>query len=244
MRGITKLLGLLALSLVVGGSACAQGAGGGGGQGFGGRGQGFGMRGGGAMLLMASDVQADLKLTDMQKTQLRDTMQKMQTDAQGLREKLQNASQEERLQIVQKFQADQQKSVSAVLNPDQQKRLHQIELQQQGTMAIASPEVAAELKLTDDQKQRISAIMQEQQQAMRTLFQSAGGTGGFNADLRTKMQTLRKDAETKLAAVLTEDQQKQWKEIQGTPFTGRLVPGGPGGRPGGARPGAGGGTQP
>jgi len=239
MRGIRKLFGLLALSLVVSG-AYAQGAGAG--QGFGGRGQGFGMRGGGAMLLLAPDVQADLKLTDAQKTQVRDAMQKMQGDAQGLREKLQNASQEERVQIVQKFQADQQKAFSAILNPDQKTRLQHIELQQQGPMAIASPEVAAELKLTDDQKQKISAIVQEQQQAVRALFQSAGSPGGFNAELRTKMQTLRKDAETKLAAVLTEDQQKQWKEMQGSPFTGRLGPGGPGGRPGGARPGAGGGT--
>jgi hypothetical protein len=73
MQGITKLFGLLALSLLVGGSACAQGAGG---QGFGGRGPGFGMRGGGALLLMAPDVQADLKLTDAQKTQVRDAMRR------------------------------------------------------------------------------------------------------------------------------------------------------------------------
>src|SRR5207237_4551397 len=132
------------------------------------------------------------------------------------------------------------------LNAEQQKRMHEIQLQQQGGMALASPEVQTELKLTDDQKQKIAAILQQHQQAMSDLFRSAGppgGGGGGFAAIRDKFQALQKDTSAKISALLTQEQQKQWKEMQGTPFTGRLAPPGPGGRPGGGfRPGVGGGA--
>src|SRR5262249_44062524 len=143
---------------------------------------------------------------------------------------------EERAEMFQKLQADQQKAFNGILNTDQQKRLHQIELQLQGPSAIGSPEVAGELKLTDEQKQKVGGILQQQQDAMRQLFQ-----GGFTADARDKMQAIRKDTDTKIAAVLTPEQQQQWKEMQGAAFTLRSFPGGPG-FPG--RPGPRGGAQP
>src|SRR5947208_3058110 len=94
--------------------------------------------------------------------------------------------------------------------------------------AGANPEVQTALKLTDDQKQKIAAMLMQQQQAMRDLFQSAGapggGGGGGFAAIRDKMEALRKDASAKISALLTEDQQKQWKEMQGAPFTGQLAP--------------------
>jgi hypothetical protein len=237
MRAITRLFPALALSALLAGGAGARGFGRPGGQ-------GFRMGGGSAALLMAPDVQKELKLTDTQKTQVRGAIQKSFADAQALFQQGQNGSQEERMQAFQKLQAEQQKTIDGILNPDQRKRLHEILLQQQGGMALANPEVASELKLTDDQKTKLGATLQQQSQAMRDLFQSAGnaggGPGGFGA-IREKMQALQKDTSAKITALLTDEQQKQWKEMQGAPFAGNLVPVGPGGRPGGFRPGGAGG---
>src|SRR5438874_8537260 len=169
MRAITRLLPALALSALLAGAAGAQG--------FGRSGQGFRM-GGGAMLVMAPDVQKDLKLTDAQKAQVRGAIQKMQGAIQALFQQGPNGSQEERMQAVQKLQAEQQKTIDGILNPDQRKRLREIQFQQQGGMALANPEVANELKMTDDQKQKVGAILQQQQQAVRDLLQSGGGPGG------------------------------------------------------------------
>src|SRR5581483_10046749 len=126
MRRWMRLLPALALSVAVCGTACAQGAAGARGQGFGGRGQGlrggFGPGGfGGGMMLMIPDVQTELKLTDAQKAQVRDAMQKMQTQIQGLGQRIQNATPEERAQMIQKMQADMQKAFSGILTPDQEK---------------------------------------------------------------------------------------------------------------------------
>jgi hypothetical protein len=119
------------------------------------------------------------------------------------------------------MQAEQMKQVNAILNTDQQKRFKEISLQQQGYSALAQPAVADELKLTDDQKSKLKDILQHQQESMREIFQSAGGD---RAAAQEKMQTLRKETDDKIAALLTDDQKTQWKAMLGSPF--KLEPAG------------------
>src|SRR5262249_1518073 len=133
-------------------------------RGFGGPGGPMGFGGGSAMLLLLPEVQKELKLTADQKSKLTAQQQKMRLAMQQAMQqygpRLQNATPEERQQIfaeVQKAMADAQaqqaKEVSAILTDDQQKRLKQIQWQQQGNMALTDPEVAAALKLTEEQQQ-------------------------------------------------------------------------------------------
>jgi Spy/CpxP family protein refolding chaperone len=202
---------VLALSLMLCGTALAQG-----------RGFGRGM-GGGANLLRRPEVQAELKLTDDQKTKVTEMLDKLRQDQQGRFQDLRDASPEERQKIMAEMQAEQTKRVNAILNTDQQKRFREISLQQQGYSALAMPDVQTELKLTDDQKSKVREIMQQQQQAMRDIFQNAGGD---REAARSKMEELRKANDDKLAAVLTDDQKNQWKAMLGTPFKLEPAPAG------------------
>jgi Spy/CpxP family protein refolding chaperone len=203
-----RLVVVLALSMMVAGTAMAQ------------RGFGRGM-GGGAQLLRRPEVQAELKLTDDQKTKVTEMLQKLRESQQARFQDLRDASPEERQKIMTEMQAEQMKQVNAILNTDQQKRFKEISLQQQGYSALAQPAVADELKLTDDQKSKLKDILQKQQESMREIFQSAGGD---RAAAQEKMQTLRKETDDKIAALLTDDQKNQWKAMLGSPF--KLEPAG------------------
>src|SRR5437762_1150898 len=125
-----RLRAVLALSLLAAGSAMAQGPGGG----F--RGGGFpgggppGRGGGAGMLLNVPEVQTELKLTNDQKAKIADLGQQAQQAFQEIRQKLQDATPEERQQLfadLQKtmgeMQANQAKQLAAILTPVQQKRL-------------------------------------------------------------------------------------------------------------------------
>jgi hypothetical protein len=198
-----RLAGLcagLVLSAAIAGSALAQG------------GPRF-LGGGPLMLLRMPEVQSELKITDEQKTKLMDVGQKAQASIQELREKLQNAAPEERQKVIADFQAEQTKAVNAVLNADQQKRLRQLQLQQEGPIAAARPDVATELKITDEQKTKIQGLMQSMQEQLRQIFQ-----GGAGADARAKVQQLRKETGEKVAALLTDEQKGKWKTMLGAEF--------------------------
>lgn len=71
--------------------------------------------------------------------------------------------------------------------------------------------IAQRLNLTDDQKPKVKAIFDEQRQKMRDLRNNQDLS---RDDRMAQMQTIRKDTDAKLKAVLTEDQFKQWQEME------------------------------
>src|SRR5947208_3431989 len=133
------------------------------------RGGGFGRGGGGgAAMLRMPEVQAELKLTDDQKTKVTDAMAKLREQRQNSNQDFQSLSQEERQKLMAQRRAEDDKALADVLNADQMKRYHQLQLQQQGLTAVASDKaVADELKITDEQKTKIQSIVDDQRNAMR-----------------------------------------------------------------------------
>ena len=71
--------------------------------------------------------------------------------------------------------------------------------------------IAQRLNLTDDQKPKVKAIFDEQRQKMRDLRDNQDLS---RDDRMAQMQSIRKDADDKLKAVLTTDQFKQWQEME------------------------------
>lgn len=162
----------------------------------------------------------------------------------------------------------------SLLTDEQAKRLEQIELQIQLrfglTRYLKSDEGRKQLSITDEQIAKLDAAQEEADQASTAARSKAfeafranrgegGGDGGqrpdFNA-LREKMSAqmaeLRKASEKKVAAILTEDQNRKLAELKGDPFEfdtralfgrGGRSGGGGGGNFGGGRgrPGEGGG---
>ena len=181
-------------------------------------GGGFG-RGGGANMLRMPEVQAELKLTDDQKTKVAAALDKLREQRQNSGQDFQSLSQEERQKLMAQRRTEDDKALADVLNADQMKRYHQLQLQQQGLSAVAQDKALAdELKITDEQRTKIQTIVDDQRNAMRELFQGGGG-GGDRQAMMQKMQELRKQTDDKIAAVLTDDQKSKWKEMTGAPFT-------------------------
>lgn len=111
----------------------------------------------------------------------------------------------------------EREELAKILKPEQLKRLNEIYIQQAGVAALQDDEVAEQLKITDEQKEKFAKVREENQSAMRELFQDAGPDGDREA-MRTKMTELRKQNEEKTLAVLTDAQKKQFEEMKGKKF--------------------------
>lgn len=189
--------------LAAGSQALAQGRGRGGP--FGGSTDGMRVN-----LLAVPQVQDALKLNDEQKTKLTKLTDDYRSQMQEIRQGLGQVSDEERQK---KFAEMGEKSKAAVeqagkvLNKEQSERLGQIVLQAQGAGALHDEKVASELKLTDDQKQRLSSIGEETRNKMRENFQNQGG--------QEKGQEIMKESNEKSLAVLTAEQREQFAKMQG-----------------------------
>jgi Spy/CpxP family protein refolding chaperone len=71
-------------------------------------------------------------------------------------------------------------------------------------------QIAQRLELTDDQKPKVKAILDDQMQKMGDL---RADDSLSQEDRRAKMRSLRDDTNTKLQAILTPDQYAQWLKI-------------------------------
>jgi Spy/CpxP family protein refolding chaperone len=214
MRVKTIVVSVLVASLVY--SACAQGVfGGQPRQGQGGqaqRGQGFGRMMGMGMasaLLERPDVQRELNLTEQQKTQIRQMQEAMRAAWQEMR----NLPPQERRQKMEELR--QKNDPTKVLNETQKKRLRELELQAMGPTAFLQPEVADELKLTQEQRSRLQGIVMQQMQQLREQFQSGGFGQGQGAQ---NFQQIREQMEKQMLEVLTPAQREKWQQMQGKPF--------------------------
>lgn len=195
------------------------------------------------MLLRNESVQSDLKLTDDQKSKATALAEKVQSEMQGAFSELGELDPEDREAKMEELRKTAQErgkavlaEVSAILQPEQSARLKQIGLQMRGIGALADEEVAAELKLSDDQKKQLAAIREQSETEMRDAFRQVREGGGGDRDaMRAKMEGLRKASNDKALAVLNADQKAQFEKMQGPKADVRFE-GGPGrGAPGGGQ---------
>jgi cell division protein ZapA (FtsZ GTPase activity inhibitor) len=233
MRSFAKWMLVVGLVAVMAGPSLAQEQKGRRGQGKGGAGQrGGGMFGrGGLMLLATPAVQTEIKATDEQKEKIGELARKQ---GEAMRDLGQDASREDREKLRVKNADEQEKFAKDNLKPDQLKRYHQIKWQQEGVLALKDSEVQTSLKLTGDQKEKINALAEDYNKDMRELTpmgrRGGGGGGGNFQEQMQKIAALRKDFLTKGEKVLTDSQQKEWKDLLGKTFE---MPAFGGGRRGG-----------
>jgi hypothetical protein len=153
------------------------------------------------MYLNAKSVQDELKISA-------DDAKKITDALAGIDR---NLSREERADKTKKILADN-------LKEDQVKRLNQIMWQRGGiARALGNADVQTVLKLDDKQKEQVKSIRDDEQQKLRDL-------GRPSADNRDKIQEVRKKADTDITALLTDEQKKAWKDLQGPEFKGDIPP--------------------
>ena len=222
------------LAFVAADLAAQQGQRQGRGPGFGGRGFGGGSLAG---LLRVEEVQQEIKLTDTQQEEIQAAMRAMRPAAgQGQRgaANFQDMTEQERTEAFARMREQAQQRAKAtkealakILSADQMKRLTEISVQQQGVRALADEDVAAAVKLTDDQKSKIAELMQANRPGRGGAGQAQTDRAAAREQMRQRREQLNKD----VMAVLTTEQQAAFKELQGKPFE----------MPAGRGPGAGGG---
>src|SRR5262249_32901392 len=125
--------------------------------------------------------------------------------------KLRDLEADKQVALMKKVDDETMKAIAEGLEPQQLKRLKQIQRQMDGAITLSSAEVAKDLKLTDDQKDKIRGVIREYDQEVTRL---AFG-GGFDQE---RLKKLTKDALAAFVEVLTNDQRKAWKELIGEPF--------------------------
>jgi hypothetical protein len=165
----------------------------------------------------------------------------------GERPDYRNMSEEERQKFMEEMRKrgeERNKVIEAklgeILLPHQVDRLKQIALQQAGVGALMNPEVTAKLGLSDAQKEKIQAAMQERGSQMRERMQEIF-RGEDRENMREKFEALRKEMDEKVLALLTVAQKEELEKLKGKPFEmpqrrfggGRGGPGGDGPRGGG-----------
>ena len=177
-------------------------------------------------------VQKEIEALDDQVAAIKKAGEEARTarDSQrGQRPDFQNMSDAEREKAMTEMRARRDKEATAanaklgqILLPHQMKRLQEISLQQRGTMALSDPKVAAELKVTDEQKKKLEEVANANMETMRTqmqqLFQGGNRDEQAREQARTKMQEMRKQADEKVLAVLTADQKAQFAKMKGAEF--------------------------
>jgi Spy/CpxP family protein refolding chaperone len=208
MRRLLRLtLPVLAICLLVGNAAFAQGRGGRG---------GFQM--GGPNMLMFEQVQKELKITDDQKSKIAAAFEAARPP-QGTN--FQNLTDEERAEMRKKGEAAG-KAAIATLTPDQSDRFKQMQLWVQGSRALVdNADLAKELKLTDDQKGAVKTIVDESDKKMGELMRSSFQQGVSDEDrakAREQMATMRNETDAECMAVLTDAQKAQLDKMKGPKF--------------------------
>jgi restriction endonuclease S subunit len=165
-------------------------------------------------LLTQDSIIKELKLADDQVKKLKEEGGKQMAARAGLRDK----EGEERNQMMQELSKQADKIMNEVLKPDQLKRFKQIQLQQQGAQAFDNPEVAKELKITDDQLKQIKELRENARKEMMAL----GRPDPSNPEANKKRQEITKAVNEKVMAMMSADQKAKWKEMTGEPFTGEI----------------------
>lgn len=286
------VLGVMALSAAAQdqppGGRGGRGGGGGAGGGPGGFGGGFG-RGGmmGGMgqsgaaqllgLLRAPEVRKEVGLSDETYAAVEKAQEEMRqgggpggaAGGTNMRERLQNASEEERNKIFAEMRAEGEKRakeqnekaqalLDEVLTPDGMNRLLGLYAQLNNYRSVSNELVAKKINLSEDSKKKIEAAQTKLRDEMMAQFQGgrgggapgAGGSGGgFNPeDMRARMEEAQKKQEEAVSTNMTDVEKKALEDLKGAKFTfpenmnrGGFGFGGPGGGgPGGAGGGRGG----
>lgn len=172
------------------------------------------------------EVQDELSVTDIQRTQLQEMQRQLDEKSRANEAKMREAFEAPEEQRMDLFQSVNQKTqeatqyanskIEVILDIKQRDRLKQLQLQREGVGVFARREIIDELKLTDEQQERMQSI--------RSVAQP-GGPFGQNDDQRRQLMD-------EIVAVLDDSQKGKWASMSGKEFRFPNPPPFPGRGPG------------
>jgi Spy/CpxP family protein refolding chaperone len=121
---------------------------------------------GGPSVVLFSPVQKELKLTESQKSQLKKLESRLNQKRRQAFAKMRDeeADPQKVGTAMETLQRELEKGISEILDKGQRVRLTEIELQRDGLLALAKPEIAKKLKLTSDQSDQVKKIVEDMRQ--------------------------------------------------------------------------------
>lgn len=118
---------------------------------------------------------------------------------------------------IEKRQAEQKKAIAAVLTEAQIKRLGEIKVQMAGSSAVMDPEIGKKIDLTEDQRDRIQVMMEDERENMpRPDFNS--GERPDPKQMQEQMKKMQAKINSGIDAILTASQKAKLKELGGKAF--------------------------
>lgn len=166
------------------------------------------------MLLRQRSVRDALKLTDTERDKIHEFTMREWDKAR----RADDLDPEERQQRFAELTRENERFLDEILTPEQRKRLDQIALQVTGLLWVTNPEVAAKLKLTDEQKTQAKQYQKEAREEMQKFIYTYSGEVK-----KERFQELRATSRRRLMDLLTDEQETKWKEMIGEPFHGEFV---------------------
>ena len=207
--------GAIALAILMTSSASAQ---------FG-RGMRFPVSVQNIMMLRNDAVKKELDLKGDQQKSIDELAGQMQSEAMEIFSGLQDLSAEERekempslLKMMTEKGKELQVKVDKILDPKQLTRMKELSIQQRGPEAFEDEEVAATLKLSDDQKKKLATIRDDAADKQQEIIKALSEGGGDRAAIGEKIQALRKELGEKAVAVLTPEQRESFEKMKGAKF--------------------------
>jgi hypothetical protein len=189
-------------------------------------------------LLALPAVQKELELLDDQQAQLRKIEEELRVRIAEVVGQIdpRTAEPEELALLREKIQKNEgewrawlQKKVADVLLPHQHERLKQIALQARGMAIVRDPEIAKELRITDEQLAEMDRIQRQVKADGDRIKKQLGDLfkGKEGGELRKEQEAaLRKDAEEQIRAVFTREQTRRLERLLGKPFDVAQLKGG------------------
>jgi hypothetical protein len=169
-------------------------------------------------LLDVPEIQKELKLDESQVQKSKDlieaTRQKSFRNVDQILKLPEAERRPKQLELQRAMNEESMKNAGAFLKPEQHKRLYQLEIQRRGFNAFYDPEIIKKLGFTEEQNGKFKTIVTEEQDVVRAL-QTAAAEGKA---VMPRVSVLREATLARIVGILTDDQKKKWKEMNGEPF--------------------------
>ena len=164
------------------------------------------------LLLRQKSVQKELELTP----ETAEKIMKFTTGQSAAAAKTAGQGEAERKQALAQLLRENEQFLTDTLAPKQSKRLDQIMMQFTALTQLTKPDIAKELKLTDEQVQKFKDLQPVARKALADLFSNKEGRN-------EKFKKLREEYRTMVLALLTDEQKAKVREMVGPPFEGEIV---------------------
>jgi len=167
-------------------------------------------------LALFDEVKAELKMTAADNAKVEALLGKMSDDVQA---SVSGGDFANLRTEIEKVNAKYDEEILKAVSADQATRLKQLFVQFNGNASLSQPWVQKELVFTDDQKAKVKKLQDEQWQKTMEAFQNGP------EEAQGVMKKLQEEFKVETGKMLTEDQTKKLKEMEGAKFEFKKVEG-------------------